>query len=101
MPAAGAPTPMAATPSPVTAAPAPMTPMPVAMPAHLFGLEAVDLIGGGDGGPDVWAAGREPRVFQRMRHQRRGLRRGAQRGRACGNPNGDFQEVTAFHVISL
>jgi hypothetical protein len=71
-------------------------------PANLFRLEAVHLVAGGHGGPDARAVGRQALVFrQRMRHQRRGLRRGGKRGRARGNSNGYFQEVTAFHVISL
>ena len=38
---------------------------------------------------------------KRVRHQRRGLRARSQRGGAGGKSKGEFQEVAAFHDISL
>ena len=78
-----------------------MAAVPMTSPAHLFGLEAVHLVAGGDGGTDVRAAGRQLLAFQWMWHQRRGLRAGGKRRRARGNSHSDFQKVAAFHDISL
>ena len=93
VPAVPMPAPMAAVPSP----------MPVmTTPAHLFGLEAVHLIFGGDGGTDVLMRKRQPFICcKRMRRQRRGLYAGGQRGRAGRKSKGEFQKVAAFHDISL
>jgi hypothetical protein len=96
-----APTPVPPAPTPVTpAAPAP-SPVPAAAPAHLFRLETVDLVFGGDGGLGI-IRGRQPTVFgQRLRHQRCGLRTRGKRCSARGKSEGEFQKVAAFHDISL
>ena len=98
--------------APVTAVPAmvpapvavvPVMPVPVMSPTHLFGLEALHLGFGCDGGMKVFAPGRRTFIFRKrqLRRQRRGLCACCQRGRAGGKSNGEFQKVTAFHDISL
>jgi hypothetical protein len=99
MPVMAMPAPMAAVPAPVTAVPAMPSPVPVMSPAHLFGLEAIDLFGGGNRG--VGIRRRQAAIFQRMRRQRRGLYAGGQRGRSGRKSKSDFQKVAAFHDISL
>ena len=91
--------------APVVSVPAPVTvvpvPVPVMMsPAHLFGLETIDLLGGGHRGMRIrrW---RPAAILQRMRRQRRGLYTCGQRGRSGRKSKGDFQKVAAFHDISL
>jgi hypothetical protein len=77
-------------------------PVPVMAPAHLFGLEAVDLACGGDGGTGIFVRRRQPFIFcKRMRRQRRGLRARCERSGSGRKSGGEFQKVAAFHDISL
>jgi hypothetical protein len=69
-------------------------------PAHLFGLEAIDIVLRGDCGFRAFAARRHEAVFRRYRRQRRGLRA---RSKCCSPGDiskGEFQKVAAFHHIS-
>jgi hypothetical protein len=97
--------PVAAMPAPVTAmaVPAPMSaapvPVPVMAPAHLLGLDTVNLVFGGDSGTDILRE--QPAAsFQRMRRKWCGLRAHCQRGGAGGKSSSEFQKVAAFHDIS-
>jgi hypothetical protein len=77
-------------------------PMPVVTPAHLFGLEAVDLVVGGDGGTGILVRRRQPFIFcKRLRCQRRGLHARGERSGSGRKSSGEFQKVAAFHDISL
>src|ERR1700738_1941428 len=97
MPAAATPPPMAAAPAPMTPAPAPVTPVP----AHLFGLQTVYLVSGGNGGTSILIRRRQPSVLcERMWRKRRGLRARGQRGSARGKSKGEFQKVAAVPDIS-
>ena len=96
--------PVSAMPTPMSAVPAPVAAMPVPVPApvHLFGLEAIHLIPGDNGGMGIPVCGWQSFSFRkRMRRKRRGLRACRQRGGARGNPKGEFQKVAAFHDILL
>jgi hypothetical protein len=86
----------------MTVMPAPVTPVPVMSPAHLLRLEAVHFSFRGQCGVRVFGRGRQPLIVRkRLRRKRRGLRARSQRGGAGGNSKGKFQEVAAFHDISL
>src|ERR1700722_18405515 len=99
MPVAVPATMMPAVPTPVPAVP---VVVPVMAPAHLFGLEAVDLVRAGHGGTQFFIGGRRPLVLgQRLRRQRRGLCTRRKAGRGGRGGGGGFQKVAAFHDISL
>ena len=99
----------ATVPAPVTAMPAPMTVVPAVVmsmapamtvtPTHLFRLEMIDFVFGGDGGMGVLAGCPQGVIVQRMRRQRRGLGTGAKCGGARGDAQGKLQKVSAFHHI--
>jgi hypothetical protein len=72
-------------------------PMP---PAHLFGLEMIDIVLRGDRGFRIFAARRHEAGFRRYRRQRRGFRARSKRGSASDISKGEFQKVAAFHHIS-
>ena len=74
---------------------------PVTVPSHFFGLEVIDLIGGGDGGMGIPVHGQLAVRREPMRRQWRSLRAGNQRGRARGKSKSEFQKMAAFHDISL
>jgi hypothetical protein len=99
-PTAPAPAPVAAaTPAPAAAMP---PPVPAATPPHFFGLEAVDILLGGDRRAGLCIRRRQSSVFcERMRRQRRCLRARSQSRGAGGESKGEFQKVAAFHDISL
>jgi hypothetical protein len=79
----------------------PVTVVPVMAPAHLFGLEAVDLVFGGDGGTGIFIR-RQPFIFcKRMQRKRRGLRARGEHSGSGRKSSGEFQKVAAFHDISL
>ena len=61
MPVAVPATVMPAVPTPVPAVP--VVVVPVMAPAHLFGLEAIDLVFGGDGGTGIFARRRRSFIF--------------------------------------
>ena len=83
-----------------------MTPVPmpvpvVVMPAHLLGLEAIDLFLGAHRGFGVSARrGRQGRLGA-DRRQRRRLRTRRQRRSTGGKTEGNFNKVTTFHDIFL
>jgi hypothetical protein len=86
-------------PAPMATVPAMPAAMPVMTPAHLFGLETVHFVFGGDSRTDI--RGRQPAAFfQRMRCEWCCMRARGQRGGAGGKSNSEFQKVAAFHVIS-
>jgi hypothetical protein len=90
---------MAASPTPVAAAPAPVASV---SPAHLFGLEGVDVLLGSDRVTGLLTSGRQSSVgCERVRRQRCCLRACSQRRGAGGKSKGEFQKVAAFHDISL
>jgi hypothetical protein len=74
-------------------------PMPVP-PAHLFGLEMIDVVLRGDRGFRTFAARRHEAGFRRYRRQRRGLRARSKRSSTGDISKGEFQKVAAFHHIS-
>jgi hypothetical protein len=74
--------------------PMPVVVMPVMAPADLFGLEAVDLVAGHDGGLD--GNGRH----KRTRRQRRGLRACGEHGYSHGQSSGQCQQMATFHDFS-
>jgi hypothetical protein len=79
-----------------------VVPVPVMAPAHLFGLEPVDLIFGGDGGTGIFVRRRQLFIFfKRMRRERHGLRAGCERSGSGRKSSGEFQKVAAFHDICL
>ena len=93
---------MPAMPAPVAAAPTPVVPVPVVSPAHLLGLQMLDLSLRRHGRMNISIRSRQPFICaKRMRRQRRGLRARAERGGPGGKSNGELQKVTAFHDISL
>jgi hypothetical protein len=72
------------------------------MPAHLFGLEVLDLCLRCDGGVNIAIGRRQILGFHhRLRRNRGGPRGGGQRSRPGGESEREFQKVTAFHDISL
>ena len=100
---------MMAVPAPVPAmpvtAPTPVTPMPVPMPvmapAHLFGLEMIDLVLAHHSGFRIFAArGHEARL-RGNRRQRRSLHARGKGRSTGGNSKGEFQKMAAFHDVSL
>lgn len=95
------PAPVPVAPTPVTVTPAPVMPMAMMAPAHLLWLETVHLVLGSNGGTGIVSGRQASVVLKRMRRKRRGMRARGKRGRTRGNSNGDFQEVAAFHFISL
>jgi len=97
-----APTPVAATvPAAVMSAPVPASVAMSAASAHLFGLEAIDIVLCGDRGFRAFAARRREAVFRRYRRQRRGPGARSKRCGAGDISKGEFQKVAAFHHISL
>ena len=71
------------------------------MPAHLLGLEVLDLCFRGDGGVNIAIRGWQTVGFHhRLRRNWRGPRGGGQRSRPGGESEREFQKVTAFHDIS-
>jgi len=83
----------------VATVPAAVMPAAVA-PAHLFGLEAIDIVLRGDRGFRTIAVRWREAVFHRYRRQRRGLRARSKRGSTGDISQGEFQKVAAFHLIS-
>jgi hypothetical protein len=78
------------------------SPVPVTTPAHLFGLEAIHFLIGGNRRTGILIRRPQPPVFRkRMRRKRSGLRTRSQRDGAGGKSKGEFQKVAAFHDISL
>jgi hypothetical protein len=74
--------------------------VPVMSPTHLLRLEVFHLVPGDDRRFGACAGrGRQTRL-RRDRGQRCGLCAGAKRHGAGGEPNGEFQKVTALHDIS-
>jgi hypothetical protein len=103
VPMAVAPTPMPATPAPVTAVPAPVTVVPVMAPTHFFGLEAVDLVAGGDGGMGIFIAGMPSARIERLRDKWRRLRARSKSGDTSntdGQSKGELQKIPTLHDIS-
>jgi len=95
-----APTPVAAT-VPAAVMPVPASVAMSAASAHLFGLEAIDIVLRGDRGFRTFAARGREAVFRRYGWQRRGLRASGKRCSAGNISKGEFQKVAAFHHISL
>jgi hypothetical protein len=87
---------------PVTAMPMmpPVMPMPVPVvvaPAHLFGLEVIDLVLPDHRRLRIISARRRQILTRRDRRQRRGVRTCSKRGRACDYSKSDFKKVAALH----
>jgi hypothetical protein len=106
-PASPAVTAPVAVPSPVAAmptVPAPVTPVPVPVPvmapAHLLGLEVIDIVLRDHGGFSGIAARRREMVLRRNRRQRCSLRARSKHCSARGYSKGEFQKVAAFHAVS-
>ena len=78
-----------------------MAVMPAMAPAHLFGLEAIDFVAGGNRGMGVFIARWRLMIGERVRRQRRGLGACGQSRGARGKSKSDFQKMAAFHDISL
>ena len=101
LPVTTVPVPAMPTPMPTVPAPVAAMPVPVPAPVHLFGLEAIHLIPGDNGGMGIPVCGWQSFSFRkRMRRKRRGLRARGQRGGARGNSKCELQKVATFHDIS-
>jgi hypothetical protein len=83
----------------------PATPaaVPAAMtaPAHLFRLEMIDFIAGGDGGMGIVTRGTLIVGNERLRHQRRSPCACNECCANCRKSKGEFQKVPPFHDISF
>ena len=93
---------VAAMPAPVAMVPTVMpaavpVAMVVAMPAHFFRLDAIDVVLRDDGGLSGRARGRQ-RLW-RDRRQRCSLRGCGKRRTGCNKTKGEFQEVPTFHEV--
>jgi hypothetical protein len=76
--------------------------VPTSSPAHRFGLEAIDLICGGNGATNVIIRSRQRYTFcRRMRGKRRGVHACAKYCSAGGGPKGKLQKMAAFHDFSF
>jgi hypothetical protein len=75
--------------------------MPAEMPANFLGFQPFRLVGASHGRTSVLAAGWQPFIRKRLRHERRGLGACGKRGGTRGNAKSEFEKVTAFHIISL
>ena len=78
--------------------PAPMMPAAVAvMPAHLLGLQATDLVTGGDGRMRIAASWRAGILVERKRRERRRLNCCCESRHTGGDTEGHLQKIPAFH----
>ena len=65
-------------------------PVPVVTPAHLFGLETINIVLRDNGGLCVLAGRRHQTLLRQNRRERRSLRARRQRGRARNKSKGEF-----------
>ncbi|MGY4312162.1 hypothetical protein ACVWW1_001465 [Bradyrhizobium sp. JR3.5] len=92
-------------PAPVAVAPAPMPVMPApvmptamtVMPAHLLGLQATDLVAGGDGRIRIVAGRRAGIPLERKRRERRRPGGCCKSRHTGGDTEGHLQKIPAFH----
>lgn len=78
--------------------PAPMMPTAMAvMPVHLLGLQATDLVAGGDGRMRIIAGRRAGIVIERKRRERRRLDGCCKSRHTGGDTEGHLQKIPAFH----
>ncbi|GIQ72749.1 hypothetical protein BraRD5C2_11850 [Bradyrhizobium sp. RD5-C2] len=79
-----------------------MMPAAVAvMPVHLLGLQATDLVAGGDGRMRIIAGRRTGVPIERKRRERRRLGGYRKSRHTGGDTEGDLQKIPAFHQSSL
>lgn len=98
MPTVVAPAPMPVVPVPMMPAPMAVMPTTVAMiPVHLLGLQATDLVTGGDGRMRIAIGWRACVVAEGKRCERRRLDGRCEGGRTGGDSEGHLQKIAAFH----
>ncbi|SEC29862.1 hypothetical protein SAMN05444164_1498 [Bradyrhizobium erythrophlei] len=67
------------------------------MPAHLLGLQATDLVAGGDGRMRIVAGRRAGILVERKRRERRRLSCRCKSRHTGGDTEGHLQKIPAFH----